>query len=157
MPPQSATPTYTFATSTALALEATFDGGRLTSDGGLPWLARVDAEIGVCAEIAACLPDWRREARAHPLATLICQRVYQIACGYEDQNDADTLRHDPSLKLVCGRLPESDAPLASQPTFSRLENAVTARDCYRIAMALGLVYLRERAATTVPTRILLDL
>lgn len=61
------------------------------------------------------------------------------------------------MKLVCGRLPESDAPLASQPTFSRLENAVTARDCYRIAVALGMVYLRERAATAIPTRIVLDL
>lgn len=148
---------FSFHTLAPLALEATFDGGRLTSDGGLPWLARVDAEIGVCAEIAACLPDWRRHARAHPLATLICQRVYQIACGYEDQNDATTLRHDPLLKLVCGRLPESDAPLASQPTFSRLENAVSLRDCYRIAMALGLVYLRERALSGTPTRILLDL
>ncbi len=111
----------------------------------------------VCAEIAAHVPDWRREARAHPLALLICQRVYQIACGYEDQNDADTLRHDPLLKMVCGRLPESDASLASQPTFSRLENAVSARDCYRIARALGIVYLRERGAAGIPVHIVLDL
>lgn len=153
----SPTPTFSFQTLAPLALEAAFDGGRLTSDGGLPWLAAADAAVGVCAEIAACVPDWRREARVHPLATLICQRVYQIACGYEDQNDATTLRHDPLLKLVCGRLPESDPPLASQPTFSRLENAVSARDCYQIAMALGLVYLRERAADGTPTRIVLDL
>ena len=88
---------------------------------------------------------------------LICQRVYQIACGFEDQNDADTLRHDPLLKVVCGRLPESDPPLASQPTFSRLENAVAARDCYRIALALGILYLRERGSAGIPRRILLDL
>jgi Transposase DDE domain group 1 len=155
--PDSPTPTFTFHTLAPLALEAAFDGGRLTSDGGLAWLAHADAEIGVCAEIAAHVPDRRREARAHPLATLICQRVYQIACGYTDQNDATTLRHDPLLKLVCGHLPESDAPLASQPTLSRLENAVTARDCYRIAMALGLVYLRERATIGLPLRIVLDL
>jgi hypothetical protein len=153
----SPTPTYHFHTLAPLALEAAFDGGRLTSDGGLTWLAHADAAIGVCAEIAAHIPDWRREARVHPLATLIMQRVYQIACGYEDQNDATTLRHDPLLKLVCGRLPESDPPLASQPTFSRLENAVSLRTCYRIALALGLVYLRERAATDTPTRIVLDL
>jgi hypothetical protein len=151
----SAISTFHFHTLAPLALEAAFDGGRLTSDGGLPWLARADAAIGVCAEIAACIPDWRREARAHPLAMLVCQRVYQIACGYEDQNDADTLRHDPLLKLVCGRPPDA-AALASQPTFSRLENAVTARDCYRIARALGMVYLRERALTGTPTRILLE-
>jgi hypothetical protein len=153
----SATSPYHFDTLAPLALEAAFDGGHLTSDGGLAWLARADAAIGVCAEIAACVPDWRREARAHPLAMLICQRVYQIACGYEDQNDADTLRHDPLLKLVCGRLPESDAPLASQPTLSRLENAVTARDCCRIARALGMVYLRERGDAGAPRRILFDL
>ncbi len=152
----SLTPTFLFETLAPLALEAAFDGGHLTSDGGLPWLAAADAAIGVCAEIAAHVPDWRREARAHPLALLICQRVYQIACGYEDQNDATTLRHDPLLKLVCGHLPESDAPLASQPTLSRLENAVSARDCYRIALALGTLYLRERGAAGVPLRILLD-
>jgi hypothetical protein len=153
----SAIATYHFSTLAPLALEAAFDGGRLTSDGGLAWLAQADAEIGVCAEIAAHIPEWRREARRHPLAALVCQRVYQIACGYEDQDDADTLRHDPLLKLVCGRLPESDPPLASQPTFSRLENAVSLRDCYRIARALALVYLRERIDAGTPTRIVLDL
>ncbi len=152
----SPTPTFHFETLAPLALEAAFDGGQITSDGGLLWLAAADAAIGVCAEIAAHVPEWRREARAHPLDALICQRVYQIACGYEDQNDATTLRHDPLLKLVCGHLPE-DAPLASQPTFSRLENAVTARDCYRIALALAMVYLRERGAAGIPKRILLDL
>lgn len=152
----SPTPTFHFHTLAPLAREAAFDGGRLTSDGGLPWLAAADAEIGVCAEIAACLPDGRREARLHPLALLICQRIYQIACGFEDQNDATTLRHDPLFKLVCGRLPDSDAPLASQPTFSRLENAVSARDCYRIALALGMVSLRERGRDGPPRRILLD-
>ncbi len=153
----SPTALFTFHTLAPLTLEAAFDGGRLTSDGGVPWLAHADATLGVCAEIAACIPDWRRDARVHPLATLIMQRVYQIACGYADQNDATTLRHDPLFKLVCGRLPETGAPLASQPTLSRMENAVSARDCYRIALALGKVYLRERALTAAPTRILLDL
>ena len=153
----SATPTFSFPTLAPLALDAAFDGGRLTSDGGLPWLAHAEAQIGVCAAIAAHLTDWRHDARIHSLATLVRQRVFQIACGYEDQDDADTLRHDPLLKLVCGRLPETGADLASQPTFSRLENAVSARDCYRIAVALGEVYLRERARDGVPTRIVLDL
>jgi hypothetical protein len=152
----SATPTFSFQTLAPLALDAAFDGGRLTSDGGLPWLAHADAHTGICDAIAAQLTDWRHDARIHPLVTLVRQRVFQIACGYEDQNDADTLRHDPLLKLVCGRLPETDAALASQPTFSRLENAVSARDCYRIAMALGAVYLRERARDGEPTRIVLD-
>ena len=114
---------------TGLALEAAFDGGRLTSDGGLPWLATVDGELGVCAARAAHVPDWRRGHVQHSLLPLVRQRVYQIACGYADHNDADDLRSDPLFKVVCGRLPETGADLASQPTISRLENAPTARDC----------------------------
>src|ERR671922_399401 len=83
MPPQSATPTYTFATSTALALEAAFDGGRLTSDGGLPWLAEAEEELGICAALAACVPEWRHGPVQHTIAALVRQRVFGIACGYE--------------------------------------------------------------------------
>ncbi len=118
--------------------------GALTSDGGLPWLSEAEAALGVCAAFAACVPEWRRGPVRHALATLVRQRVLQIACGYEDQDDADTLRTDPLLKLVCGRLPETGADLASQPTLSRLENAVDRRVCYRLAVALGDLYLRER-------------
>src|SRR3712207_1779701 len=116
-----ATPSYAFATPTSLPLHAAFDGGRLTSDGGLPWLAEADTALGLCALIASFVPEWRKRTGQHALETLVRQRVFQIACGYEDQDDAATLRHDPLLKLVCGRLPESGAPLASQPTLSRLE------------------------------------
>jgi Transposase DDE domain group 1 len=157
MPPQSATPTYTFATATALALEATFDGGRLTSDGGLPWLAEAEAASGVCAALAACVPEWRRGPVRHSIATLVRQRVFQIACGYEDQNDADTLRVDPLLKLVCGCRPESEAHLASQPTLSRLENAVDRHACARLAHALLDVYLRAREQDGRPTHLVLDI
>jgi DDE family transposase len=157
MPPQSATPPYTFATTTALALEATFDGGRLTSDGGLPWLAEAEEELGICAAFAVCVPEWRRAHIHHSLATLVRQRVFQIACGYEDQNDADSLRTDPLLKLVCGRRPESDADLASQPTMSRLENAVDRHACVRLAQALLDVYLRAREQDDRPTHLVLDI
>jgi hypothetical protein len=88
---------------------------------------------------------------------LVRQRVFQIACGYEDQDDADTLRSDPLLKLVCGRRPESDADLASQPTLSRLENAVDRRACRRLAHALLGVYLRARERAGRPRQILLDI
>ena len=157
MSSQSATLAYQFATASALALEATFDGGRLTSDGGLPWLAEAEGEIGLCQALAACVPEWRRGTVRHSLADLVRQRVFQIACGYEDQNDADTLRHDPLLKLVCGRLPESGADLASQPTLSRLENAVDRHACLRLAHALLAVYLRAREQEGPPRHILLDL
>ena len=153
---QSATPRVSFATPTPLPLEASFDGGRLTSDGGLPWLAEAEGQVGICAAFAACIPEWRRAHIRHPLAALVRQRVFQIACGYEDQDDADSLRSDPLLKLVCGRLPEGEPDLASQPTLSRLENAVDRRACYRLAAALVEVYVRERERCGRPTRILLD-
>jgi hypothetical protein len=152
----SATRATRFQTLAPLALEAAFDGGRLTSDGGLAWLAQVDRDLGVCDAIAAEIPDWRRDARHYPLALLVRQRIFQIACGYEDQNDADILRHDPLLQLVCGCLPDAGSPLAGQSTFSRLENTPTRADCYRIALALGALYVRERARYGIPTRIVLD-
>jgi hypothetical protein len=154
---QSATAATRFAVPAPLPLEASFDGGRLTSDGGLPWVGEAEAVLGICAALAAGVPEWRRGPVRHSLEALVRQRVFQIACGYEDQNDADALRTDPLLKLVCGRLPETGADLASQPTFSRLENAVRATACYRLAVALGAVYLRERERRGVPARVLLDL
>jgi hypothetical protein len=153
----SATSGYTFPTATALPLHAAFDGGRLTSDGGLPWLAEADTALGLCALIAHYVPEWRTRTATHSLETLVRQRVFQIACGYEDQDDADTLRQDPLLKLVCGRLPDTGAPLASQPTLSRLDNALDRRACYHLAVALVELYLRERERDGQPTRILLDL
>ena len=136
----SATSITRFKTS-PLELEAAFDGGRITSDGGLVWLAEVDEELGLCEKIAHYVPEWRATSVRHSLLTLVRQRVFQIACGgYEDQNDSDTLRTDPLLKLVCANLPESGKELASQPTISRLENAATARSCY-LLMALVLFEL----------------
>ena len=154
---QSTTAPIRFGTPVGVPLEATFDAGRLTSDGGLPWLAEAEAQVGLCAAFAAEVPEWRRGPVRHSLATLVRQRVFQIACGYEDQDDADTLRSDPLLKLVCGRRPESGAELASQPTLSRLENAADRRACYRMARALLAAYLRERGRLGTPRRILLDL
>jgi hypothetical protein len=85
------------------------------------------------------------------------QRVCQIACGDEDQNDADTLRAAPLLKLVCGRRPESDADLARQPTMSRLENAVDRHACTQLAHALVDIYLRARERNGRPTHLVLDI
>jgi hypothetical protein len=153
--PQSTSSPIRFA-ARPRPLDASFDLDALTSDGGLVWLREADESLGLSAALAAVIPEWRHRPGRHALVTLIQQRLYQIACGYEDQNDATTLRHDPLLKQVCGRLPVSGAPLASQPTLSRLENAVTRRTCYRLAVALVGVYLRERERDGVPTRILLD-
>ena len=134
-----------------------FDGGAVTSDGGLPWLVEAETALGVCAALAARVPEWRRGGVRHSLGRLVRQRVFQIACGYEDQNDADQLRTDPAFKLACGRLPASEPDLASQPTLSRLENAVDRQAVERLAEALAELYLRERGRSGVPARILLDL
>src|SRR5215213_7865674 len=155
--PQSATAPIRFPVPAALPLEANFDGGRLTSDGGLPWLDQADHALGLCAALAAVIPEWRRGPVRHALASLVRQRIFQIACGYEDQDDADFLRTDPLLKLVCGQLPETGRELASQPTLSRLENAVDRRACYHLAVALGELYARERERDGIPTHIVLDL
>jgi hypothetical protein len=152
----SATERLRFTTSAGLALQAAFDAGRLTSDGGLVWVEAADRALGLCEALAGCIPEWRRRPR-HDLATLVRQRLFQIACGYADQNDADTLRSDPLLKLVCGRLPESGDDLASQPTFSRLENAVDRRAWEALAEALVRLYIRERQRAGVPTHLVLDL
>jgi hypothetical protein len=134
-----------------------FDGGQLTSDGGVPWVARAEEALGVCAALAAGVPEWRRGGVRHSLETLVRQRVFQIACGYEDQDDADTLRSDPLFKLACGRRPASEPDLASQPTLSRLENAVDRHAVEGLAGALADLYIRERGRGGAPARILLDL
>jgi len=152
-----ATSKMRFETSTKLALEAAFDGGRLTSDGGLTWLAEMDKELGVvCKAVAKHLPEWRTRRGRHSLLSLLKQRVFQIACGYEDQNDSDFLRSDPLLKLVCGALPESGEDLASQPTICRMENAVTSRACYQMSRALAELYIVRRGEDGAPRKVLLD-
>lgn len=138
------------------SLEASFDLDQLTSDGGLLWLVEADEELSLSAGMAAAIPDWRRGPLRHSLATLVRQRVFQIACGYPDQNDATTLRHDPLFKPGCGRLPTHDAPLASQPTLSRLDTAADAASCAALAEVLLETYLREREREGIPECILLD-
>ena len=83
------------------------------------------------------------------------QRIFSIALGYEDANDADTLKSDPALKIMSGRLPENDADLASQPTISRFENRVTNRDLYRLADLLADLYIRTHPGS--PDWIVLDM
>jgi len=119
------------------AILVDFDGGRLSSDGGLILLGDPDDQIGLTRELAAVLRDPRDPRRIDfTNHDLLKQRVFQIVAGYEDTNDANTLRHDPILKLLLGRLPESGAPLASQPTISRFENRVSRTDLYRMARVL---------------------
>jgi hypothetical protein len=114
-----------------------FDGGRLSSDGGLILLGDPDDQLGLTRDLAAVLRDPRDPRRIDfTLHDLLKQRVLQITAGYADANDANTLRHDPIFKLLLGRLPESGPPLASPPTISRFENRVTRTELYRLARVL---------------------
>ncbi len=153
----SATAPVHFDGGLAGPLSAVFDAGRLTSDGGLPWLVEADRTLGLCDALAAQVRDWRRSPVRHSLATLLRQRVYQIACGSADQNDATTLRADPLLKLACGRLPEQDPDLASQPTLSRLENAADRHTIEALAAALVDLYVQQRGRDRPAARLVLDL
>jgi hypothetical protein len=131
------------------------DGGALTSDAGALLLRQLDERLGLTSSLARCLTDRRDPAKVrHDLLLLLRQRIYQIALGYEDCNDADSLRADPALKLAVGRAP-NEADLASQPTLSRLENAVGWRECWRMSEALLRCYLR-RHRKHPPRRLVLD-
>jgi hypothetical protein len=108
-----------------LLIIAKADGESISSDGGALLLRAVDDRIGLSGWFAACLKDERDPDRTeHDRLEQTRQRVYQIALGYEDCNDADRLRHDPILKTACDRLPDAEDGLSSQPTLSRFENAV---------------------------------
>jgi len=132
-----------------------FDGGRLSSDGGLALLAQVDRRYGLTARLVGCLQERRQTAKVRqPLLDLLRQRVYQIACGYADGNDADTLAADPVLKVALGRCPESGPDLASQPTLSRFENAVSPQDLYRLSVAVVDFFIAQQ--THPPQQIVLD-
>jgi hypothetical protein len=105
-------------------VSAAFDGGRISSDGGVALLALADRRIGIVDRIASLIDDPRSPSMiTHSVASILRARVLAIACGYEDANDLSRLRSDPAFKLACGRLPDSGDDLCSQPTVSRWENA----------------------------------
>src|SRR5438045_6886603 len=104
------------------AVVARFDGGRLSSEGGLLALREIESRLGLADRLTECVKDPRAPERVvHRLAEIIRFRMLMIAAGYEDGNDADSLRADPLFKLALDRSP-SDAELCSQSTISRLEN-----------------------------------
>jgi Transposase DDE domain group 1 len=118
-------------------ITAAFDGGRLTADGGVLLLALAERRLGIAQRLAAVFPDRRDPSRiVHAVDEMIRARIFAIACGYEDADDLDHLRFDPAFKLACGRLPDTDRDLCSQPTLSRLENAPRLRDVVRLTDAL---------------------
>ena len=119
-------------------LVATFDREQASSDGGAVLLKAAERMYGLVKAFARCLADRRAPGKVrHTLADLIGQRIFGIACGHPDGNDADHLAEDPIHKLLLGRDPVTGAPLASQPTISRFENGVGRTALYRMARELA--------------------
>ena len=124
------------------AVDLTNDAPQTSSDGGLLLLRQLDERLGLAGRIAALLPDSRAPERVvHSRLEQVRQRLFQIALGYEDQNDADALRHDPLWRTACDRLADDARGLSSQPTLSRLEHAVTARTVVRLQRQLEVDYV----------------
>ena len=134
-----------------------FDGGNVTSDGGVLFLAEVDKRIGLTEKIAQCIIDQRHQGKIiHTVREMLRQRVYQIGCGYEDCNDAQTLRKDPAMKISVGKRPEKDGDLCSQPTLSRFENNVTRKELLSIGKELIEHFVDTHKYKEV-TRIVVDI
>jgi hypothetical protein len=122
-------------------LTAAFDGGRLTSDGGVLLLAAAERRLGIAERLAVLIADPRNPLFiTHSVADILRARMLAIACGYEDADDLDHLRTDPGFKLACGRLPDTGADLCSQPTVSRWENAPSLREVIRMTYAMVDLY-----------------
>ena len=118
-------------------VSAAFDGGTISSDGGVFLLAGADKRLGLIDRLASHIPDSRDpDLISHSIADILRERIFAIACGYPDGNDLDVLRKDPAFKMACGRLPETGLDMASQPTLSRLENTPDARDLIRLSWAM---------------------
>src|SRR5260221_12749841 len=110
-----------------------FDGGLLSSDGGVMLWRDVERRVGLAERLAGCLTDRRDPARTdHELIEMLRLRMFLIAAGYEDADDCDTLRRDPMFKLAVGRLPQSGNALCSQPTMSRLGDAPSKIESARV-------------------------
>jgi hypothetical protein len=135
---------------------AAFDGGRITSDGGVLLLSAIETKIGIANRLAPLINDPRNPLLVtHRVADILRARMLAIACGYEDADDLDHLCADPGFKLACGRLPDSGGDLCSQPTVSRWENAPTLCEVIRTTYAMVDLYCASYARP--PRAVTLDI
>jgi hypothetical protein len=141
-------------------LVATFDQPHASSDGGAILLKAAEARYGLIDGFARCLVDDRQPGKVrHTLKDLLAQRIYGLACGHPDANDADRLAEDPIHKLLLGRDPLDGDPLASQPTISRFENQVGVRALYQMGheLAATVIERHQRRLHGRARRITIDL
>src|SRR5438876_10562821 len=167
MPTECSAEHFDFGTVEGRAVEAAFDGGLVSSDAGALLLGATDRAIGLIDRFAACFHDERREDLIeHEVATLVGQRVFGIALGYEDLNDHDELRHDPLMAVLAGKLAarrEDCAPVAGKSTLNRLELSKLEPTRYHkishnpVAIKNLLVDLFVEAHARPPKQIILDL
>jgi len=158
---------FDFGVVEGRAVEAGFDAGMVTSDAGGLLLGATDRAIRMMDRFAACFHDERRpEWIEHEVSTLVGQRVFGIALGYEDLNDHDDLRHDPIMAVLAGKLTarrEDCAPVAGKSTLNRLELSKLEPTRYHkishnpVAIKALLVELFLDAHECAPEQIILDL
>lgn len=136
-------------------LELTYSGEKISSDGGLLLLREVDSHINIIDDFTNCIYDHRDQRYInHSVKEILSQRVYQIAAGYEDANDCNTLKDDAIIKLCAGKLPENDSDMGSQSTMSRFENSVSKTELYKIAEMFVLAFIKSYSSQ--PGVIILD-
>jgi hypothetical protein len=137
-------PSFGFPSVGQKNVVAAFDGGRITSNGGVMLLGVVERQLGLADTLAPLIADPRNPLLVtHSVSDILRARMLAIACGYEDGDDLDFLRTDPAFKMACGRLPDSGDDLCSQPTVSRWENAPTQREVVRMTYAMIDLYCRS--------------
>lgn len=143
------------------AVEVDFDGGTLTSDGGMVLLREADRRLDLIRRIDQAIFDPRNPLyTAHPQAEILTSRIFGIAAGYEDANDQDALRHDPAFQVAAGRTPaqndygDENSPLASPSTHSRFENRVDFQAIFRLHEILVDTFLDSYGEP--PEEIILD-
>jgi hypothetical protein len=154
--PDDTTVPFCFPAVGRKKLTAAFDGGRITSDGGVMLLGAVEQQLGIAETLARLIADPRNPLLVtHGVDDILRARILAIACGYEDADDLDHLRTDAGFKLACGRLPDSGDDLCSQPTISRWENAPTLREVVRMTYAMVDLYCASYARP--PAAVTLDI
>jgi hypothetical protein len=143
---QNTTQSVLFPALFSKSVLATFDQPDSSSDGGAILLKAIDAELELTKRLAACIHDERESGKiVHQLFDLLRQRVYGIACGYPDCNDAARLADDPIHKLLLDRDPVDGTSLGSQPTLSRFENAPSSKDLFKVGCALADIVIEHHA------------
>lgn len=167
MPTECSAECFDFGTVEGRAVEAAFDAGLVTSDAGALLLGATDRAIGMIGRLAACFHDERRsDLIEHEVATLVGQRVFAIALGYEDLNDHDELRHDPMMAVLADKLSarrKGCAPVAGKSTLNRLELSLLSSTRYHkishnpMAIRALFVDLFLEAFGRPPRQIVLDL